>query len=54
MREPAEPTVFFCPVCGAYCPETLYRIDFNHIIGCEYCVEKVDAGDYLAEMEAQR
>lgn len=33
-----------CPVCGEEC-ETLYRSG-REVIGCDHCVEKVDAWEY--------
>lgn len=44
---PPEPDikVYRCPVCGAVC-EKIYR-NAEEIIGCDECVEKVDAEDVL-------
>ena len=38
-REPESPV---CPVCGQEC-ETLYRTRADEIVGCENCVEALDA-----------
>ena len=41
---PSEPEPV-CPVCGAEC-EVIYRIG-DDAIGCENCVEVIDACDYV-------
>lgn len=49
-RDPIEPV---CPVCGADA-ETFYKQD-GEIIGCNECIDGVDATEYLmnqAEEEA--
>lgn len=35
-----------CPRCGEEC-ETLYRDRYGEVVGCENCVETLDAWDYL-------
>ena len=39
-----------CPNCGEECDE-LYIDDLSIIIGCECCVKKVDALEYLSQEE---
>lgn len=34
-----------CPVCGEEC-ETFYIFDETEIVGCDRCIEAVDAIDY--------
>lgn len=34
-----------CPWCGAEC-DTLYRIPTGEIVGCEHCVDTLDAWKY--------
>lgn len=41
-------TVYRCPVCGEEC-ETLYRTAQGDIVGCEECVETVDAWEVLGD-----
>jgi len=42
MPEEDEP---ICPVCGEECEE-LYIVD-GDVIGCDCCVNRVDASDWL-------
>lgn len=44
--EPERPT---CPCCGKEC-ETVYRDKIRHILGCDKCVEAVDAWEYQQEV----
>lgn len=37
-----------CPVCGEEC-ETLYQLHDGEIVGCESCVETVDAWEVLGD-----
>lgn len=37
----------FCPICGEQC-DTLFKRD-GEIVGCEMCVEKVDAYEEMTE-----
>ena len=39
-----------CPECGEEC-ETLYRDSTGAIIGCERCIDTVDAYEYQYERE---
>lgn len=45
--EPPRPT---CPVCGQEC-DTYYRGADGAIIGCDVCIDALDAWDYYYEME---
>ena len=36
-----------CPICGAEC-ETLF-VQGGDVLGCEWCIEKEDAYDWLSE-----
>ena len=47
--EPDEAVELVCPVCGADCRK-YYRNLNGEILGCEECVEEVNAEDYLAEI----
>jgi hypothetical protein len=42
--EPPEERHPRCPVCGEEC-DRYYRNEFNDILGCEHCVEEIDAWD---------
>ena len=44
-REP-KPVEYRCPVCGEEC-ETVYRNAQGEIVGCNECVERVDAWEAL-------
>ena len=46
--EPPEGEPVYCPVC---CEEAmkLYRGYWNDIIGCDKCVEEIDADEYEPE-----
>lgn len=37
----------FCPICGEEC-ESFYKLD-GDIVGCDMCVEKVDAYEEMTE-----
>lgn len=37
----------FCPICGEEC-ESFYKLD-GRIVGCEMCIEKVDAYEEMTE-----
>ena len=39
-----------CPECGEEC-ETLYRAADGAIVGCERCIDTIDAYDYFEERE---
>ena len=47
--EPDDPVELVCPVCGADCRQYYRNLD-GEILGCEECVETVDAEDYIAEV----
>jgi len=43
-----------CPACGTEC-ETIYISDDGKALGCEYCVNKKDSWDWMAdEKEAEQ
>ena len=44
--DPPEYDVPRCPVCGQEC-ETLYRNRYGEIIGCDDCIDAVDAWEVL-------
>ena len=46
--EPPEPVEVVCPICGADCRQ-YYRNLNGEILGCEECVEEINAEEYLAE-----
>lgn len=37
----------FCPICGEEC-ESFYKLD-GQIVGCDMCIEKVDAYEEMTE-----
>lgn len=39
-----------CPVCGEEC-ETLYKDRFGAIVGCDVCIEELDAWDFPAHLD---
>ena len=45
---PYEPPMPCCPVCGEE-TDTFFRDRFNSIIGCDMCVDSVDAYDWVEE-----
>ena len=47
---PPERDMPVCPECGEEC-ETYYRDGTGRIIGCENCIDKLDAYFYKEEME---
>lgn len=42
MGYPEEPVDILCPVCGEDC-EMLYKDKYGSIVGCESCIEGIDA-----------
>lgn len=48
--EPPEQTMPICPECGEEC-ECLYRDRTGQIVGCENCIDTLDAYDYFDDME---
>lgn len=46
MRDPQDKAMPICPVCWQEC-ETIYRFrDTGDVIGCDECIEAVDAWEY--------
>ena len=45
---PPEEPMPECPVCGAE-TDTFYRDKWGNIVGCEDCVDTVNAFDYLED-----
>lgn len=43
-----EPVEYRCPVCGEEC-EAIYRNAQGETVGCNECVERVDAWEALSE-----
>lgn len=43
-----EPVEYRCPVCGEEC-ESIYRNAQGEIVGCDNCVETLDAWEALDE-----
>ena len=39
-----------CPVCGEEC-EALYKDRFGAIVGCDVCIEELDAWDFPAHLD---
>ena len=48
----ADPEEIVCPVCGQDCRRFYRRFD-GTVVGCEECLEIVDAEDYLADAREQ-
>lgn len=44
--EPKEYPMPVCPCCGEEC-ETVYRLSYGEIVGCEHCVDVEDAYDTI-------
>lgn len=44
--EPPEVKVPVCPVCGEEC-DTLYRDNSGSVVGCDNCVDALDAWDLI-------
>lgn len=47
---PPEDPMPVCPECGEEC-DTLYRDRTGQIVGCENCIDTLDAYDYFDDME---
>lgn len=45
---PPEPDEAYCPVCGSAC-EKFYRSLNGEILGCDECIDEVDAFEYNEE-----
>ncbi len=50
--EPPEQDMPICPECGEEC-ETYYRDRTGAIIGCENCIDRLDAYFYMEEEETE-
>lgn len=50
---PPEPDDAYCPVCNQIC-ETLYRNWEGEIVGCDQCIDRVDAYEWQAEHNAEQ
>ena len=50
--EPPEQEMPECPVCGDEC-EKLYKAG-NEIVGCEHCINVIDAYEHMAEEKEAR
>lgn len=44
--EPPEKKDYFCQWCGAENPERYYRDSTGQIIGCEHCIDTLDAAEW--------
>ena len=44
--DPPDYTVPHCPVCGQEC-EVLYRNRYGEIIGCDDCIDALDAWEVM-------
>ena len=47
--DPPNYEVPHCPVCGQEC-ETLYRDRYGEVIGCNDCIDAVDAWEVLDDV----
>jgi hypothetical protein len=47
--EPPEPKDYYCPVCGEENPERYFRNNLMEIVGCNHCIEELDAADWEAD-----
>lgn len=50
---PPEPDEAYCPVCGSTCGK-YYRSLNGEILGCDECVEEIDAFEYNAERRVEQ
>ena len=46
-----EAETIYCPICGAEDPEDLWTDSDGEVVGCECCLKRVDAYDFIAEMK---
>jgi hypothetical protein len=44
--EPPEKKDYYCQWCGAENPECYYRDRTGQIIGCEHCIDTLDAAEW--------
>lgn len=44
--DPPEQKSYYCPTCGAENPEHYYRNWFGRIVGCDKCVDTLDAAQW--------
>ena len=49
----AEEIEYSCPVCGADEPEDFYFGRDGEVCGCDRCVRRRDAYEYMAEKRAE-
>ena len=49
----AEEFEYSCPVCGADEPEDFYFGRDGEVCGCDLCVRRRDAYEYMAEKRAE-
>ena len=47
-----HPDPVYCPVCRERC-ETIYKKDPWLVIGCENCVRRIDAQDWIVDQESE-
>lgn len=50
---PPEPDEAYCPVCGSSCGKYFRSLN-GEILGCDECVEEVDAFEYNAELRVEK
>lgn len=49
---PPEGKSYFCPVCGEANPDRYFRSEFSReIVGCNHCIEELDAEDWELDHE---
>lgn len=46
LEPPAEQD-FYCPVCGAENPETIYTVFGQRAVGCDLCLCALEPREYL-------
>ena len=49
--EPPEEPTYCCPVCGEENPARYFRNNLMEIVGCNHCIEELDAADWELDHE---
>lgn len=47
--EPPEEPTYYCPVCGEENPARYFRNNLMEIVGCNHCIEELDAAQWEAD-----
>ena len=49
---PREGESYYCPVCGDENPPRYFRDALGRIVGCDHCIEEIDAAEWEADHRA--